>query len=280
MYQEYDNQMRDIYRAYINGCHILHNHGVLDAYGHLSVRHPVDRNVFIMSRNMAPALVSSPSDLIQYEIEEARPLNPANVAESYLERFIHAAIFKLYADINAVVHSHAEAVLPFTISRVRLKPCFHLAGFLKPHGQRIFEMNDYGELSEPDLLIKNQRLGLKLSYKFNNMNSVVLMRGHGFTAVAGSIESAVFKAIYTVKNAEVQTNAMNGQSSAASTRNFPIGGDPGINYLSEKECKAGEAMAEKTLRRAWDLWVREVEVQPLYRNMLHDQAAGQGGYGA
>ncbi|KAL5328810.1 hypothetical protein ACEPPN_002318 [Leptodophora sp. 'Broadleaf-Isolate-01'] len=114
---------------------ILHYHNVVDAYGHVSLRHPEKPDVFIMSGDKAPALVSSQSDLIPYYVSNASAAtNSVSVDPSskkgYQERFIHSEIYKRFPHINSVVHSHSDAVLPYTMSGVPMKPTFHIAGFL------------------------------------------------------------------------------------------------------------------------------------------------------
>ena len=113
----------------ITANHILHNHHVLDAYGHISLRNPNNPQTFFLSHSIAPALITSPSDIVEYNIEDASPVQDG-VSKGYLERCIHSEILKKYPGVNSVIHSHSEAVLPYTISGVELKSCFHMAGFL------------------------------------------------------------------------------------------------------------------------------------------------------
>jgi len=82
-----------------------------------------------MSGNMAPAVVSSPDDLVEYYVEDASPVDP-NAPNGYVERFIHSEILKRFPDVNSVIHSHAPDVLPYAVSGVPFKPVFHMAGFL------------------------------------------------------------------------------------------------------------------------------------------------------
>lgn len=111
-----------------NANHILHHHKVVDTYGHISVRNPQNPKTFFLSRNLAPALVSS-DDLFEYSIEDASPVNPKS-PKSYLERYIHSEILKRFPKINSAVHSHSEAVLAYAISGVPMVASFHMAGFL------------------------------------------------------------------------------------------------------------------------------------------------------
>lgn len=104
-----------------------------DAYGHLSVRHPSKPDIFIMSQFIAPATISSPDDLIEYYVEDARPVD-TTARPGYSERCIHSEILKAYPKINAVIHSHSSAVVPFACSGIPLRPIFHMAGFLPEKG--------------------------------------------------------------------------------------------------------------------------------------------------
>lgn len=118
-----------VQRDLITANHIIHYHGVVDAYGHISVRHPDRPDTYLMSASLAPALVSSPADLVQYHVEDSTPFTDKN-ARGVIERYIHSEIYKRYPDVHCVIHSHAEAVLPYTITGVPLRPVYHMAGFL------------------------------------------------------------------------------------------------------------------------------------------------------
>lgn len=109
--------------------HILHYHGAVDGFGHISVRHPERPNVYIMCGYMPPALVESETDLIEYHVEGSTPVDP-QAKKGYSERYIHGELFKKYPSIQCVVHSHAEAVLPYVSCTVPMKPMVHMAGIL------------------------------------------------------------------------------------------------------------------------------------------------------
>lgn len=111
--------LKSIRRSLISGSHILHYHNVVDAYGHLSCRHPFKPDVFIMSREAAPGTISSAADLIEYFVSSAEPVD-ANSAKGFAERHIHSEIYKLYPATQAVLHSHADSVIPYTINGVPL----------------------------------------------------------------------------------------------------------------------------------------------------------------
>lgn len=121
--------LEDLFKGLVTASHILHNHGILDAYGHISVRSPDNPATFWMPCNMSPALISTTDDLIEYSVENAEPVEK-NVKPGYLERYIHSEIYKRFPAINSVVHSHCSEVLPYCVSGVPLKATIHMAGFL------------------------------------------------------------------------------------------------------------------------------------------------------
>jgi len=122
--------LEDLFKGLVNACHILHHHGIFDAYGHISVRSPDNHATFWMPCNMPPALVSSPDDLVEYHVDSAEGVEKNNGKPGYLERHIHSEIYKRFPSVNSVVHSHASDVLPYCVSGVPLRSTIHMAGFL------------------------------------------------------------------------------------------------------------------------------------------------------
>jgi ribulose-5-phosphate 4-epimerase/fuculose-1-phosphate aldolase len=217
---------------------ILYARGVVDAFGHVSHRHTEVADRFLMSRSLAPALVSR-GDL--QEIDFAGNVVGGSDGAPYLERHIHAAIYEMRPDVMSVVHSHSDCIIAFGISRqVRLKPVFHMAGFLCSEVP-VFEIRDaLGDAT--DLLVKDSETGRRLATTLGNA-AAVLMRGHGSTVVGGSLEEAVYQAVYTEKNAEIQSRA---------TRMGPI------DYLTPQEAVAAATTNRGQIKRAYDLWAMEV----------------------
>ncbi|MDB5900306.1 MAG: Class aldolase/adducin-like protein [Ramlibacter sp.] len=218
----------------VSANHILFDQGVVDAFGHVSVRHPQQADRFLLARNMAPGTVTA-DDILQYELD-GTPLD-AGDRRVYLERFIHGSIFRARPDVMAVVHSHSPAVVPFSVSRKqRLLPVCHMSGFLGA-GSPLFEIRDTaGDGS--DLLVRDDGLGRALATSLGGAN-FVLMRGHGSTAVAPSLKLAVYRAVYAEINARLQMQALQL-------------GDP--EYLSAKEAQAAMASTEGQVERPWALW--------------------------
>ncbi|KAK1759182.1 class II aldolase and Adducin N-terminal domain-containing protein [Echria macrotheca] len=254
-------------RNLIDGNHILHHKGLLDAYGHLSIRHPLEPDAFIMSRNMGPATVSSTSDLVSLAIPDAEAFDPSS-PEGYAERRIHSEIYKRHPTVQAVVHSHSDAVDPFTIGAVPLRACIHTAGFLGTQPVPVYDAMDHSqEVGEEggrgrNPLLDSEYLAYELAKYFDGENSVALVRGHGFVVAAEHLELAVQQAIYTRKNAQVQAAAL-ALSAAATPGESAMGR---LRFLTEFEASEAANATRWSAHRPWRLWIREVESSGLYVN--------------
>jgi ribulose-5-phosphate 4-epimerase/fuculose-1-phosphate aldolase len=213
---------------------ILAMHGVLDAYGHVSARSDGDPAHFVMSRSRAPSLVTR-ADLMEHG-PDSEPIGDAR--KGYLERYIHGEIYRHRPDVMAVVHSHADSVIPFAVTQGALRPVYHMASFLWS-GVPVFEIRDV--LPESDLLVRDRRLGRELAATLGPC-TCVLMRGHGMTVVGESLPEAVFRAVYTQANARLQGLAAH---------------LPGpIAFLSDAEGRLSAASNRTTIERPWELWKR------------------------
>lgn len=217
--------------------HILVHEGVLDGFGHISVRDPANPQQFVIARSMAPALVTE-ADLVTCNLD-GEVIAPAG-AKTYVERFIHSEIYKARPDVHSVVHSHSPAVIPFGVTGARLRPICHMSGFLGATVPVYEIRRDAGETS--DLLIRNQALGRALADSLGSA-TVALMRGHGSVTVGVSIQQAVFRAIYTENSARLQLEASR------------LGE---INFLTDGEAQATSDMNDQHLDRPWQMWVRRV----------------------
>ena len=168
---------------------ILFHQGVVDGFGHVSVRHDKDPGRFLLARNMAPALVA-PEDIMEFTLD-GEAVDPRGRAV-YLERFIHGEIYRARPDVKSVVHSHSPAVIPFGVSSTALRPLYHMSAFLGD-AVPIFEIRNAAGPAT-DMLIRNGPLGAALATALGN-RAVALMRGHGSVAVGSSIRQAVFRAV-------------------------------------------------------------------------------------
>jgi ribulose-5-phosphate 4-epimerase/fuculose-1-phosphate aldolase len=214
---------------------ILAGEGVLDGFGHVSARHDKIPDRFLLARSMAPALVTT-ADLLEFDLDgnavEARGRT------AYLERFIHSEIYRAHPEVQAVVHSHSPAVIPFGVVGVKLRPIFHLGGFLGT-GVPVFEIRDAGGPAT-DMLIRNAALGAALA---NTLGSapVALLRGHGDVVVGRSIREAVFRAVYTEVNARLESEALRL-------------GEGRVVFLNEEEARAAAETNSAQIGRPWELW--------------------------
>ncbi len=210
---------------------ILAMHGVLDAYGHVSVRSDREAH-FLMSRSLAPQLVAA-KDIQEYG-PDSEPI--ADTRKPYLERFIHGEIYRRRADVIAIVHSHSPSVIPFGIARTALRPVYHMASFLWS-GVPVFDIRRVRE--DNDLLIRDRPLGKALAGSLGQC-ACVLMRGHGMTVVGENLPEVVFRAVFTEMNAQLQMQAQRLEGP--------------LEFLSDEEGRRATESNRPTIERPWELW--------------------------
>jgi len=220
----------------VYGNRILYNEGVLDAFGHISVRDPEDPTHFYMSRGIAPSQVTT-QDILQYDMQCNAIGAPPNTG--YGERFIHCGIYRARPDVNVVIHAHSLSLIPFGLTRTPLRPVFLMAGFLGVDGVPVFDIRDVAP--DTNIMVTNNMFGDALA-KVLGKGPMVLMRGHGETVVGTSIQEAVVHAYYAEVNARLQSDAMK------------LGGN--ITYLSAGE--AANAAKSVGIGRPWDMFKARV----------------------
>ena len=225
-----ESRIADLITAY----RICVNEGVLDSFGHISVRSVKDPNRFFMPRASAPGLITR-ADILELDMN-ANPILP-NPPRTNGERFIHSEIYKARPDVQSIIHAHTMAVIPFGIAGTPLRPVIAQAGFL-PLETPLFDSREaYGAAAkERGMLVRNAMLGAALAKKLGN-NPVVLMRGHGMTVVADSVKRATVQAVYTQIDAQAQLTAMQL--------------DKNITSMDEKEL-ASSRLENFDLDRPWD----------------------------
>jgi len=222
--------LQDLVAAY----RILAAHGVIDAYGHVSLRSPRHPERYYLARSIAPELVSE-EDLIEYDLD-SRPIN-ANGRDSVLERFIHGEIYRARPDVACVVHNHSPSVVPFSVTGVPMRALYHMAAFVG-EGLPNFEIRDTRKGT--DLLIRDSILGKALAEKLAG-KPAALMRGHGSVVVGENLPRAVGRSIYLEQSARMQMQAL------------ALAGPSGrITYLDEAEVQA--SVTRQDYYRAWPLW--------------------------
>ena len=213
---------------------ILAEQGVIDGYGHVSVRSDRDANRYFLSRAIAPELVTE-EDILEYDLD-SNPIDPRD-RMSVLERFIHGEIYRARPEVHAVVHNHSPSVIPFGITTESLRPIFHMAAFVG-EGVPNFEIRDAEKGT--DLLVKTPYLGKALVTTLGG-KPAALMRGHGAVVVGENLPRAVGRSIYLEISARLQMQAM------------MIAGPAGkIACLDDSEVKA--SVPPQDYGRAWNMW--------------------------
>lgn len=233
---ENDDDQRIADLVYAN--RILADQGVLDAFGHVSVRSAANPAHFFQAVSRAPALVRR-SDV--REFDENSELVPGATGKPYGERYIHGEILRARPDVQAVVHSHSFGVIPFGVAGYPMRALCHQAAFL-PGASPVFEVRDVGG-DDNGMLVENNALGAGVARSLGGA-PVVLMRGHGNAVVGPSLQVAVYRAVYTEINARLILESLR----------F---GTP-LNYLNEFELRKMGANTDRSVWRAWEYWTARV----------------------
>ena len=232
---------------------ILAAHGVVDAFGHVSMRHPEAPDRWLMARSIAPASVT-PADIIEYDLD-SRACN-ANGRGSFLERYIHGEIYRARPNVMSVVHSHSPSVIPFSLVNVPMRAMFHNAAFLAA-GVPVFDIAH--KFGATDMLVGNTTKGVALVDSMAGSDTV-LMRAHGSVSCGTSLQLAVFRAVYTEVNARIQHWSIALATSpfaTASSESIPTIAalDPEEGRLADGINNAGACL------RGWALWREQVRVE-------------------
>lgn len=282
------SDMNAVYADFITANHILSYHGIVDAFGHISMRVPGDPSTFLMTGSMPPALMRTADDIGIYDVETAAPISGSTDGHDspYSELSIHAQMYEAYPDVACVVHSHAKAVVAMSNCDTDdsgrptgiLRAMWHMGGFIGAAGDvPIFDPRQLGyyepeeigiTVNKRDLLISTPFLGGALAGCISDFelplprmptHALVLQRGHGFVTWGTSLRQAVYRAVYAEENAQVQ------QMSEAVVRATP--GARGV-YLSAAEARDAKEMNDGAIVKAWPFWEAQVRAHPLYVNDL------------
>src|SRR2546423_2760030 len=224
------DHFEDLVAAY----RILAEYGVIDAYGHVSLRSPSNPQRYYLARSLAPERVQ-PEDILEYDLD-SKPID-ARGRESVQERFIHGEIFKARPDIMAVVHNHSPSVVPFSVTGVPMRALWHMAAFIGD-GLPNWEIRDVRKGT--DLLVRDAQLGASLA-KTLGPKPAALMRGHGSVTVGESLPRAVGRSVYLELSARMQMQAM------------ALAGPGGkITWFDDAETTASTPLQD--YKRAWPMW--------------------------
>jgi ribulose-5-phosphate 4-epimerase/fuculose-1-phosphate aldolase len=224
----------DLIADLVAGNRILAQEGIVDGYGHISVRHPGDRQRFLLARSVAPELVTA-ADILEFGLN-GEPIDSKG-RTPYKERFIHSEIYRARNDVNAIVHCHTPSLIPFADSTVPLRPMYHQSAFLAA-GVPVFEIRQAAGMT--NMLVETAPLGAALARALAD-KPAILMRGHGAVVTADSILNVVGRSIYLDLNARIQAQAI------------ALGGK--ITYIDPEEAR--KYAASDNYSRAWELWKRK-----------------------
>jgi ribulose-5-phosphate 4-epimerase/fuculose-1-phosphate aldolase len=214
---------------------ILAREGVVDSFGHISVRHPDNPQRYLLSRSRAPDCIEN-ADIMEFTLD-GTPVDPRGRAP-YLERFIHGALYEARPDVMSVVHNHSESVIPFGVTGKKVRPIFHMGASI---GREVPVWDSRDSFGDTALLVENMDMGRDLA-KLIGAGVTALMRGHGATVAARDIRQAVYISVYLEVNARLQKQAM----------------DMGkIKFLTAGEVdKVAERTGPYGINRAWENWCR------------------------
>ena len=222
---------------------ILAREGVVDAFGHISVRHPERPDRYIMSRSRAPELVMA-EDLMVFELD-GTPVDPKG-RQPYAERPIHSGLYAARPDVHSVIHNHSHDVIPFSVTRAQLRPMIHVAA---PMGARVPVWDIRDKFGEGDMLVVTEAQGRDLAQAVGQ-GSVALMRGHGCVVASQSIKLAVTTAVYLQINARLQMDAMRL-------------GEPKFMTQGEIDAMTKRQQTPLASERAWEYWRARAGVRDL-----------------
>ena len=217
--------------------HILAHERVVDSFGHISARHPANANRYFLSRARAPQLAEA-NDIMEFTLDGKSV--GAEPGKPYSERFIHGAIYESRPDVMAVVHNHSPNVVPFSVTKKKMRPIMHMCG---PIGSHIPNWDIRKKFGDTNLLVTSMEMGRDFA-KTLGSHTVALMRGHGSTVVGRSVREVVFTSVYMEINAEMLIKAL-------------LMGE--VTYLSDGEIAAiTRGRAGFTFERGWENWCRRV----------------------
>ena len=231
------------FRRLVAANRILAHESVVDAFGHVSIRHPRNENRYVLARSRSPELVER-ADLMEFALDGA-PVD-ARGRTPYGERAIHGAIYEMRSDVHAVVHSHSYAVLPFTTVEQPLRPLIHMAAVI---GAEVPVWDIRDEFGDTDMLVRRMDQARSLAAKLSR-NTCILMRGHGAVVAARNVKEAVMIAFYLQVNAQVQLQALGL-------------GNPIALSQAEIALSSETQFAPLALDRAWEYFCVRAGIDPV-----------------
>ncbi len=218
---------------------MLANEGVLDAFGHVSMRHPTVPGRYLLSRSRSPGLVEA-ADILEFTLD-SDPVEPPAV-QLYAERVIHGCIYQARPDVTAVCHHHAPAVMPFCIAGIPIVPVFHLGA---AGGETVPFWNQRDEFGDTNLLVVKPEEGRSLARALGP-HAAVLMNNHGATVVGRDLRELVARAIFMCQNADYQLKAK-------------LLGDVTTLTPGETELASKLTALPTATNRTWEYWTMRLD---------------------
>jgi len=222
---------------------ILAAERVVDAFGHVSARHPENAGRFLMSRSRSPQIVGK-TDIMEFGLD-GEPVD-ARGRKTHLERYIHAAMYETRPEVQCVVHNHSRSVIPFAITEEKLRPVVHSCATI---GREVPVWDAQEKFGDTDLLVSDIAMGRDLARAAGD-GTCILMRGHGCTVAGKSIREAVYTAVYLEVNAELQWKA-----SRLGKPIFLTAGE-----IEKVKARLGQAKPGEGYDRAWEYWCGRADV--------------------
>jgi HCOMODA/2-hydroxy-3-carboxy-muconic semialdehyde decarboxylase len=217
---------------------ILAKQGIVDSFGHVSIRHPDNPKRYLLSRSRAPERVET-ADIMEFTLE-GDPID-AKGRKPYLERFIHGAIYEKRPDVQAVVHNHSPGVIPFGVTGRKMRPIMHMCATI---GHEVPVWDQHKKFGDTNLLVESMAMGRDLA-KMLGKGRTALMRGHGAVVVGKELRATIYTSIYLELNARLQMQAMNMGK---------------VKFLTKGEVdKVAATTTPPLVNRAWENWCRHAD---------------------
>jgi ribulose-5-phosphate 4-epimerase/fuculose-1-phosphate aldolase len=241
-------KIKDLIEDIVAANRILAAENVVDAYGHVSARHPHNPGHYLIARALPPELITA-EDIMEISLEG--DVLSGDTRKPYLERYIHGAIYEARPDVKSVIHSHSRSVIPYSVTDEKLRPIMHNCATIGCHIPVWDAQTTFGDT---DMLISSMAMGRDFA-EILGENNAALMRGHGCTVIGRSVREAVYTAVYLEVNAGLQMQASR----------FPP-----VKFLSEGEVKIicerlANAKPNEGYDRAWEYWCRHAGVEARHR---------------
>ena len=231
-------KLDDLLEELVTANHVLAKLGIVDSFGHVSIRSPDNPNRYFLSRSRAPERVET-GDIMEFSLE-GDPVD-AKGRKPYLERFIHGAAYEKRPDVMSCIHNHSPGTIPYGVTGRKMRPIMHMCGTI---GDEVPIWDQHKKFGDTNLLVESMAMGRDL-VKTLGKGRTALMRGHGAMVVGPELRATVYTAIYLELNAKLQM-----QAEAMGK----------VKFLTKGEVKKVAATTSvSNINRAWENWCRKAD---------------------